>query len=240
MRRIGGIGIGLAILVAFGCGGGGSNVTTVPDPVVRFINASPGSVALDCFVDDTTVATRVPYLGSSADFQTLEARGYDVMITENSDLETQTLDFVSFEKDRSHILFAVGLVTPPNTELDKRLRLANVFFDRTRPNGDKARLILIHGYMRSAGNETPNVDFRSPGDNPLVNISNIEFARDRGFLVDAGPQTFELRRSGTESVITTTSFTFEAGKIYAAVFSGVEGATGAQAPKVTYIPIQVR
>jgi hypothetical protein len=232
-------------LVIFGCGGGSTNSPTLaPDPYIGFINASPNSSALDVMVNDSQIGNNVAYLGSSpvsggvVNFLSYEPGDYDLSIQENSDPETQAIEVGSLQRDKSYVLFACGLVVPPSTEFDKRLRPLLFEFDRAKPNGDKARLVIVHSYNRAEGLETPSVDFKNPGDNPAINEQNIAFASAKQILIDAGAQTFVARRNGTEFDVTPEStFTFVGGKIYAAVISGTEGAAAARAPKITFIEI---
>lgn len=231
----------VAVGVVLGCGGGGSSVSEVPDPVMRFINASPNSTALDAFANEIQLGNNVPYLGSSANFLSMEPGEYDIISQEDANPETQTIETFTTVKDTSLLAVAYGLVTPPNDEFDKRLRVATFSFDRNRPNGDQARLIVVHAYNAAFENFTPQVDFRNPGDNPQINLPAIDFGANRTVLVDAGPQTFVARRTGTEAEVTPQkTFTFQGGKIYAAIISGVEDAVGTQSPQINYIELQVK
>ncbi len=232
--------------ILVGCGGSGNTgVTNVPDPAVAFINASPNSTALDVFLNDFQLGKKVGYLSASPlaagvlNFPTYEQNLYDMSVAENADPETQAIETATFNKDTSSLVVAIGLVTPPSTELDKRLRPVQIQFDRKQPNGNQARIIVIHAYNRSLGNDNPNLDFQNPGDNPTIKLTNIAFAGAVGQLIDAGAQTFVARRNGSELEVTPqTTFTFGAGKIYAAIISGIEGGTGIQAPQIKFIEIQ--
>lgn len=228
-----------------GCGGSTNNPGLAPDPFIGFINASANSTALDAMVNDAQVGNNVPYLGVSPvsggvlTFTSVEPGEYDLSIQENANPETQAIEVGNLARDKSYVLFACGLVVPPGTELDKRLRPVLFEFDRARPNGDKARLVIVHAYNRAEGFETPAIDFRNPGDNPTVNETNLGFATARQILIDAGPQTFVARGTGTEFEVTPQeTFTFVGGKIYAAIVSGTEGAT--RAPKITFVEIQTK
>lgn len=231
-----------AICVA-GCGGATSGVVVLPDPVIRFINVSPNSTGMNMLLNDTLIGNNVPYLGSSASFASIEQGDYDVIVQEKSDLtgETQAIEVRQMNRDQDFIGFACGLVTPPNGELDKRLRCAPNTFNRTRPNGDKARLIVFHAYIGAPGIDTPNLDFQNPGDTPRFQTTDIGFGEGRELTVDAGADTFVARRNGTEFEVTPQkTFTFGGGKIYAAIITGVEDAAGNMAPKIVYIELQTR
>lgn len=236
------IGCGLFVaLVLSGCAGQGSTATQIPDPFLRFVNASPNSTALDFMANDLSIANDVAYLGSSPNFTSLEAGEYDVSVEESGNPETQAIETFSVANDQSAVSVAIGLVTPPNDELEKRLRISTFLVNRDRPNGDKARLVVIHAYNALLGNFTPAIDFRNPGDNPQVNLAGLEFGAQQETLLDAGSQTFVARRNGTEGEITAQkTFTFGGGKIYLGIVSGIEDSTGAAIPQITFIELLPR
>jgi hypothetical protein len=234
--------LGICALVAFGCGGSGNESLTVPDPVVRVINASPDSTALDFkYQTDKVVQVgeRIPYLGSSADFISLEPNDYDVIVVEAGNPLTEASEAFDLHKDTSVLTVALGLVFP-NEKLEKRLRTLNFTFDRTKPNGDVARIIVINA-MNSSEEFSENlaVDLRNPGDTPLINVANIEFGAQKTETIDAGTHNLVVRLADSELEITTPKdITFEAGKIYAVVLSGIQDSTGVTEPKITLIELQ--
>ena len=226
-----------------GCGGGGGG-SPLPDPIVRFINSSPDSNPLDYSINADQKATGIAYLDNSGEI-TIENGDRDVIVADS--VTTNILDTiaVSFERDKKYIEMTVGLENF-GVENEKRLRLLNFFFDKNPPNGTRARLLIIHAYMREAGFQTPNIDFQGgvvgsyDSNNPLFHISDLPFGSLPAELeVDAEqPLIFEARRAGTENVITSDpSTTFDAGGIYLALVTGLEGGPGAQAPQVKYIKI---
>jgi hypothetical protein len=244
MKRIvyGMLVLATAVSVA-GCGGSTNSVVVLPDPVVRFINASPNSAGMDMFANDVQVANNVPYLGSNPTFVSTEQGDYDIKVQETSDPtgETQAIEVKQMNRDQDFLAFSCGLVTPPNTEFDKRLRCSMNTFNRTRPNGDKARLIVFNAYVAAPGLDTPSIDFQNPGDTPRFSAGDIPFGEGRELTVDAGPDTFVARRNGTElEIVPQNTFTFGGGKIYAAVVTGIEDSVGATAPKIVYIELQTR
>lgn len=236
----------IALLIVLGCGGSGNNVTIAPDPVVGFVNASSNSTAIDALVNETQIGNDVAFRGRSPltagalGFQAFEPGEYDFTVQESADPEnTQAIETSTLERDKSYLFVAAGQVTPPNTELEKRLRPIVAEFDRSAPNGGKARLIIVHAYDRAVGFETPPIDFQNPGDNPLFKETNITYAGGRTALIDAGTQTFVARRSGAEFDLTPqATFDFEGGKIYVAIVAGIEDGTGAQAPLITFHEVQ--
>ncbi len=237
-----------ALVMVFGCGGGGNNTPDVaPDPVVGFINASANSLALDVLLNETQLSNNVAFLGASPSsgavltFNSFEPGDYDLAIQESATPETQAIEVGTIALDKSYVIFAAGLVMPPSDEFDKRMRPVLFEFDRTKPNGNKARLLVLHSYNRAVGLETPALDFKSPGDNPTINETNIGFATARQVLIDAGTQKFVARRNGAEFDVTPeATFTFVGGKIYAAIIGGTEGVAGARGPKITFIEVQTK
>jgi hypothetical protein len=234
----------VAIAVVFGCGGANTNSLQAPDPVVAFINASPDGDALDAFLNNIQLGNNVPYLSSSprsgavTTFRSVEPGDYDVRIEpdgapENGDVTTQNLT-----RDTSTLTTAMGLVDPAG-ELNKRLQTFSFQVDRSKPNGEKARLVIVHALIASPGFDTPAIDFRNPDDNPLTNVQNIEFGGNNTALIDSGNQTFVARISGTEFEITPqATFNFGAGKIYAAIVCGIEDEVGPRSPRIVFMELQ--
>lgn len=234
----------VAIAVVFGCGGSNTNPLQAPDPLAAFINASPDGTALDAFLNEIQLANNVAYLSSSprsgavTTFRSVEPGEYDVRVEpdgapENGDVAVQNLN-----RDTSSLVVAAGLVDPMG-DFNKRLQSFTFQVDRSKPNGEKARLIIFHGWIASAGFDTPAIDFRNPEDNPLTNVQNIEFGGNNTALIDSGNQTFVARINGSEFEITPhATFNFGAGKIYAAVVCGIEDETGAKSPRIVFQELQ--
>ncbi|MCO5298289.1 MAG: DUF4397 domain-containing protein [Fimbriimonadaceae bacterium] len=223
-------------LLAVGCGGSGGN-GSLPNPLVRVINVSPDSVALDLLIDDTTIASAIAYLGSTPDFVSVDPGDRDVVTLEHGTTLELTAEVQTFAKNKSYLAIALGLENF-GTENLKRLRTLIFELDRTVPNGNKARLFVVHAYSRAVGLDTPNIDFQTPGDNPLFKVPNLAFGTNSAITVDSGLQTFEARRNGTTAVLASGTFTLEAGKLYAAIVTGVEGEAAPKDPKIVLIEIQ--
>ena len=97
------------------------------------------------------------------------ADDYDVTIRPTSggiDADDQVLTTVD---GRDYILLALGLGSYADEPI-KRLRLSTFDFDRTIPNGNKARLIVVNTYIRQPGFETPAIDFQD-GDVPQFKLA---------------------------------------------------------------------
>lgn len=228
---------GALAAVLTGCGGGGIG-PNLPDPIVRFVNSSPDSNPLDFFVDTDKKAPALAYLATSADM-TIKHGDSDVSVQDSTDQTELDAIAGTFSQDRKYVVMGLGLENF-GTENLKRLRLMVFNYDKNPPNGTKARLLIIHGFMRAPGFDTPNIDFRNPGNNPQFSSPNISFAAQPVTLeVDSGVSlAFQARRASTENVYASDPGTvFDASGIYLALVTGVEGTIGTQAPTITYIKL---
>ena len=223
-------------LMLLACGGGGGG-STLPDPDIRFFNGSPDSVALNFLLNDDVEGAQLAYLQSTPDFESFEPEIRDVRIQEDGtavDLWSEVLDMV---EDHSYLVSAIGLENFGSEPL-KRIRFVIADLDRTAPNGTRAELIIVHGYNRETGFETPGIDFQTPGDNPQFEATGIGYATIRQLDVDAGNWTFEARREGTDTILVSQNVTLGGGKIYAAYVLGVENGVGSLAPRIEFVELQ--
>ena len=225
-------------LTLSGCGGG-SGGNGLPDPTIRFFNGSSDSTALNFLLDDTVEAPQLAYLGSSPNFKSVEAKVRDLRIMEDGTSVDLWSELLGLVKDKHYLVSAIGLENY-GIETLKRVQTLALEIDRTAPNGSRARLIVIHGYNREAGLETPAIDLQTPGDNPQFVVRNIAYATAKLLDVDAGTWTFEARRNGTETVLVSQAATLGGGKIYAAYVLGVENAGGQQAPRIEFVELQTK
>lgn len=263
MRRLL-IAIGMfgAAMMAASCGGGGGQQGVAPDPFVRYINASPDTTALNFFLDDEKVASQLVYIGTSQvagttpNFASTAPVERDIRTQEDGQTDELTNDLFGFQRDKSYLVVTIGLENFL-TEFLKRIRILVIEVNRTVPNANKARLIFIHGYMRDPGLETPDIDMfidpnNPPGNNAQQKITGNQFSTARTVEIDADgvtPYFFEIRKSGTEAYLlppnpqpngpNTISFTPQPGKIYAAIFSGIESSVTTP-PRLDFIPIQTK
>lgn len=210
------------LIVALGCGGGGTLVDVQP-PKVRSFNASPNSNTLTFAIDNGTVGS-LTYLGSSSGFSKITAGDRDVSVVDSSAPETEARIVQSFVNDAEYLLIAYGLITPPNTELSKRMDIAVVEVDRDAVSDSQSRVVVVNAFNRSAGWDNPRIDFRNPGDLPQFKVEDIAFGEFKGAVIDAGVQTFVARFAGEDGELTPHStFTFLGGKTYLAIVGGIEG-----------------
>ncbi len=229
--------LGLVLFAAFlmlsGCGGGGAS--SIPDPRVRFVNASPDATSLDLMIDDDLKASQIGFLTQSP-VTTVKAGHHYLVLNEDGNafqIDSQVFTFVG---DTDNIVLAFGLENF-GTENIKRLRLFPFKVNLTAPNGNKSRLIIVHTFMRAPGFETPAIDFQNPGNNPQFSAKNINFGAVTTIDVDSGAQSFEARRTGTENVYASATTTLAPGKVYLAIVGGVEGGGGNSLPQITFMPL---
>ena len=227
-----------------GCGGGGAG-TNLPDPLVRFVNSSPDSNPEDFFINTDKEAAALAYLSSSADISSKKG-DHDISVQDSTN--QTVLDDVAFTlaQDKKYLDITIGLENY-GTENLKRLQEVVFTYDKSTPNGNQARLFVMHAYNRAVGFETPNIDFQGgqvgsyDPNNPQFSAPNLSYAASSPFtlLVDSGVSLiFQARRAGTENVLASDpGTTFDAGGIYLVLVSGIEGGAGPQAPTVKYIKL---
>jgi hypothetical protein len=58
--------------------------------------------------------------------------------------------------------------------------------------------------------------------------------------LDVGTYSFQARRAGSELVYASADLTFEAGKIYLALFTGIRNAAGDRQPKIVTYELPVK
>lgn len=226
----------LGSLLVAGCGGGGGRPGQA---TIRFINLVPDSTALEFLLDDDVIDTPKPYLASTPTFARFEAGEKDVRIRESGTTVDIWAELGTFTADRDYLIMALGLENF-NGEFDKRARIGGIDVNRAVPNGNRARIYVVHAYNRMVGFQTPNIDFQTPGENPQYKVADVPFGGNKNIEIDSGSYTFEVRRAGTTNVLFTTTATLGAGKIYVASVTGVEGAGGAQAPQVQFTELQTK
>lgn len=236
--------LAVGLVVAAGCGGGGGGGNVGPQkPRLFYVNASPDAGSLDFYVDDSRLATSIGYLGKSPAYRRTDAVLRDLAITPAGSQEQLVAETFTFANDTYYALVAYGLRSF-GSEDRKRLQQAEITFDPAPPAaGDTARIIVINAFLRPAGLDTPAIDFRSPGDNPQINVSNVAFGASSAVEVDSVPQQFVVRRNGTEkqyvppTVGQTIRFTPQRGRVYLAIVTGIEGQTGSSVPQVSFVEL---
>lgn len=232
-----------AVAVMVGCGGGGGgSVTFFPDPKLHYVNGSPDSTALDFWIDDTTEAAGLPFLGL-APTVSISPGDHDVTVQEAG--TSVQLDAITntFNSNTDTIIAAIGLENygqaGPSPEFLKRIKQVVFTADLKAPNGAKSNLIILQGFNSAPGIETPNVDFTPPGTNPQNPVTNISYGQNKTTTIDSGIHEFVVVRTGTTppTPYIDSTFTFVAGKTYLALLTGQLGGTGNLTPQVKYIAL---
>ncbi len=224
LKRISVLAIFASLLLVGGCGGGGAASNTKPH--VLFINASADAGAVDFRLDDQAQATNLAYAVSPGSFSDIDFHGpdvdgWDVSLHLNSDGSEIDREAIIFGQDVNNIIVAHGLKNFGTDQL-KRLRFSNFTADLTRPNGNKAKLFIFHGFELASGSDTPQVTFKTPGDNALFTTSPIDPGTSAVLNTDSGSLTFEARRSGTQGVYATVTQNLTPGGVYLVLISGIE------------------
>ncbi|MCE9559466.1 MAG: hypothetical protein K8R88_10990 [Armatimonadetes bacterium] len=246
--------LGAAIFVT-GCGGS-TSTNVLPDPVIRFINASPDST-LDAKLNEVAHATAVPYLSSTAGFTTVKFieeadGGFDCTVIVPG-TENEVRDAQLFTRDLSYLWIAFGL---NNNNNEQTKRLDQVFFaiNREAPIGSKSHLIIFNALAERDGQENSPIDFQSydpanpaSADNPQYQKQALVFgaydSTKSNLDIDSGTRTFQARQNGSDAALVYAegTFTFVPGKIYVALVSGkVNDVDPAKRPKITFIEIATK
>ena len=226
-----------------GCGGSGGTSSAVK-PTMLFINASADTTALDLWLNETILASNFQYLEANADFTPFEFisdddGAYDVVTQDTNTEEVFDSQNRVFELDTDTIIVSVGLQNF-GTEFLKRLQSVFINVNRTAPNGNKARLYVVHALVREAGFTTPQVIFQNPGDNPQFSTGGIDYGSAKDITVDSGPSDWEARRQDADGdvIYATQSTTLDPGSVYLVMVSGIENdADPNKQPKITFIKL---
>lgn len=222
-------------LAAIGCGGGGGVIST--DFFVRFTNNVvdlPGGV--DVFVNQEPYAVSLGYGGSTPDYDNLTTEE-EIYIFDLFRAGTQNIidSWAEIPRERqSHHLVAIGAADAGSQQ--PLARIVAITVNRNRPSGTNARLIVVHGFVREPGRQSPKIDLlRSGKISPEV--SDLAFADTQTFLLAAGTYDFEVRIAGLMSgtLFTKPGVAVEGGKVYLVVIRGVEGGSGVFAPDIQFI-----
>ncbi len=232
----------LGAFALIGCGGGGGGGSSAKPAHVAYVNASPDAGNLDFFSNGDSKATGVVF-GTNSAFADIKAGDYDVSVTPTGSSEVLWSETETYAADQDYISVALGLRNPDltqDTEREKRLVISLGNVNRTAPTGNRARLLIVHAFIRKAGFSTPSIDFRNPEDTPVVNTTDIDFGATRSIDVDSGSQTFEVQQNGTDQIFATATTTLDPGSVYMALVSGQEDATGDSAPTIRFVKLTTR
>jgi hypothetical protein len=218
--------IAAATMLACGGSGGGTPLRTY----VKFVNCAPDSSAGIDFLVNGVVVNTSAYLGDSA----IQSRTPDdVDLSIRSVGSTEELDTIAqlFEADATYLVLATGL-TSFSTEFSKRAIVAPVRIDRSRPSGNKARVIVVNALVGEADFPDPVIDFQD-GNLPRFPFSDLNFGTHQSQVLDADSYAYEARFDNSDLAYATRTISFEAGKVYLVIIGGRVEATGSQAPQIS-------
>jgi len=249
----------VAGLFLVGCGGGGSSIPfdRLPDPTVRFFNASPDSAGLTFKINDDSRAANLEYFQSSPDFAAIpfvndEDGAIDYSISNAADDVELERDNAFFDRDKNFLIVAFGKVNP-GVEFEKGLQQVVMEIDR-RPVQGKARLFILNAYVNSQGSDNRQINFQTVDptnpnstQRPQFNRNNLvygAFRTDSSVLdIDPGTRTFQARAADSDGVVILAqkTFVFEANTLYFALVTGQADATDpARQPKIEFFPLSPR
>lgn len=185
------------------------------------------------------------YQASSAEFITKtfisdEDGGYDLAVANASTNEVIDVENREFTSTKDFVVVALGLENFVSGEEIKRLRNLVVEVDRTKPNGNKSRLYIVHGFIRKEGFQTPLITFQNSGDNPQFASEQIDFSESQEMLIDSGTMDWVAKRQDADGdvIYASATETLDAGGIYLVLVSGIEDhAELGKQPSISFIEI---
>ena len=233
----------LLVLLA-GCGGGGGTGSG-SDPTVYFINGSADAGLVDYILNALFQESGLDYLETSADFDTVPFisdldGGYDMVLQENgtgTDLDAESRVFA---QNTHSVIVALGLKNFTPGEEIKRIRSLTFTVNREAPTGNKARLYIVHAFVREAGQATPQIRFQNAGNNPQFFTSGIDFGASATLTVDSGTMDWWAKREDATAdvVYASATVTLDPASVYVVLVSGIENdADVNKQPKLTFIKL---
>ncbi len=234
----------MTVFLLAGCGGGGGT-SSGSNPTVYFVNASADAGLIDFLLNALFQETALDYLDTSTDFASIPfisdaSGGYDMIIQENgtgTDLDAENR---VFQKETHSVIVALGLKTVAVGEELKRIRPITMSVDRHPPTGNKARLYIVHAFVRELGQATPQIKFQNAGNNPQFFTNGIEFGSAALLIVDSGTMDWWAKREdATADVIyAQATVTLDPSSVYVVLVSGIENDINPdRQPKLTFIKL---
>lgn len=215
-------------LLLCGCGGGGGT-SSGTDPTVYFINSSADAGGLDFLLNGIVRALNLDYKDSSTSFTTIpyiadEDGAYDMVTRENATGDDLDAENRVFNKNSHYVIVAMGLKDFDPSETLKRIRSVGIPVDRTPPNGNKARLYIVHAFVRELGQATPAIIFQNAGDNPQFFTGAINFGAFTSLTVDSGTMDWWAKREDASGDVVYASATvnLDPGSVYMVLVTGIE------------------
>jgi hypothetical protein len=234
----------LACVLVVGCGGTGGGQPG-EDPAVYFINASADAGELDFLMNEIIRAAALDYLENSPDFTTVpfvsDANGgYDVVTQQTATSTVVDAQNGVLNHDSDNVFIGLGLVNFAPGENLKRFRTIIRDVNRTAPTGNKARLYIVHAFVREVGQATPAIRFQNAGDNPQFFTGGIEFGETTELLVDSGTMDWWAKRNDASAdvIYAMATVTLDPASVYIVLVSGIENDPNPLLlPKLTFLKI---
>jgi hypothetical protein len=233
-----------ATLALAGCGGGGGTGNG-SDPTVYFINASPDAGLVDFLLNAAFQETAMDYLDTSADFDSIaflsdQSGGYDLTVQDNTTGDDLDVENRVFNKDTHTVVVCLGSRNFVTGEELKRLRNTVFTVDRHAPTGNKARLYVIHAFVREVGQATPQIKFQNAGNNPQFFTPAIDFGSGQLITVDSGTMDWWAKRDDAtgDVIYASATVTLDPSSVYVVLVSGIENDPDPnKQPKLTFIKL---
>ncbi|RYG87809.1 hypothetical protein EON77_01575 [bacterium] len=216
-----------------GCGGSGGDSDGTPAPRVRAVNLSPAA-ALDFTLNGDSASRDVAYLQEDLPTIARNDGTYDFGIRASDSSVDLVSEGYTLQTGADYVYAAVGLVNPGDTP-SQRLRGLLVGYDRRTPGESRTRVIAINAVLPETGTEPSPVVFQAPGDSPQFTFGSVAFGSSATQVLDAGPQTIEVRPDGATGTLATATVSLLPGRTYIATYSGVTAGTGTSAPAVRFL-----
>lgn len=232
------------VLALSGCGGGGGTGSG-SDPNVYFVDASTDAGLVDFLLNGIPKELALDYLDTSTDFMSIpfisdDSGAYDMVLRENGPGLELDAENRLFNKDTHTLTLAIGLKNFVLGEETKRIRMISFEIDREAPTGNKARLYIVHAFVREVGQATPAIKFQNAGDNPQFFTSDIEFGQASVLTVDSGTMDWWAKRADATGDVVYASATqlLDPSSVYLVLVSGVENDPDVnKQPKLTFIKL---
>lgn len=184
------VGLAVGALALFG-GAGCRNKTPEAGEAasVRLINAVPDAGGIDVLVNGRQVWKRATFR-SSTGYQSVAAGTYPVTLDADGPGTTLLRQSLSFDKNRSYTLLALGQAGGGNAQMQA---LPDEPPERLAPGKASVRLV-------NAAPGTPPVDLVV---NTIVGVKSVEYGRrSEPLTLDGGPYDLQLAAAGTATLLT--------------------------------------
>ena len=178
---------------------------------VRLINAVPDAGGLDVSVNGRQVWKQATFR-SSTGYQSVSAGTYPVTLDADGPGTTLLTQSLSFDKNRSYTLLALGQAGGGNAQVQV---LPDEKPERIAPGKASVRLV-------NAAPGTPPIDLVV---NTIVGVKSVEYGRrSEPLALDGGPYDLQLAAAGTAAMLTgPVHLTLFPGHAYTLIAMGQPG-----------------